>query len=293
MDELKIERLFITPQMAKDFLKLNGINRPIQPNVVNNYVSQMKRGQWQEDTGEMIKFSPSGRLLDGQHRLTALVNYDKGLFFHIIRNVHEATFSVLDTGRRRNSSDVLSISGVPNATATAGGITSFIVLRQGKVNQNKKSTMGITNEDIINEYNSRPEFWNYIVTKSHLLYKSFNRTLSPSTVIGWYAILSDIDTEKADIFMEKLCTGIGFLTNTDPIAQLRAILAKSKNTFHHKLTLAYKTAIIIKAWNYFFTGKEVRLFRFDEKNEIYPILNTGGKDFTKSTSDAVTEDSIL
>ena len=80
---------------------------------------------------------------------------------------------------------------------------------------------------IINEYNSRPEFWNYIVTKSHLLYKSFNRTLSPSTVIGWYAILSDIDTEKADIFMEKLCTGIGFLTNTDPIAQLRAILAKS------------------------------------------------------------------
>ena len=75
------ERVFVDVPLALELLKANSTNRELRNHVVEGYVDQMKKGQWREDTGETIKISKTGRLLDGQHRLNAIVKFGSG--FHL------------------------------------------------------------------------------------------------------------------------------------------------------------------------------------------------------------------
>lgn len=268
--EVKFERVFVSPEKAKVLLKNNKTNRKVNRNQVNRYVAQMKKGQWQEDTAEPIKIAVNGRLLDGQHRLSAVVLANQGFFFHIASNISEATFPVLDTGKKRSPSDALDISGVKNSTPTAGGISVYLSLKKGKVTDGRKREAA-TNDDVVNEYNNRPNFWNNVVSRSLTYYTTFNRTMSPSLIIGWYALFNDISSDKAEDFMHKLCTGVGLTTTSNPIVQLKAILEKSKTTYGRKLNDYDRTALIIKAWNDYLSGTN-RMLKFDAK-ESYPKLS--------------------
>ena len=62
----------ITPELAAEFLKKNKSNRPLSSKHVIALAGSIERGEWMF-TGESIKFSESDTLLDGQHRLSAIV----------------------------------------------------------------------------------------------------------------------------------------------------------------------------------------------------------------------------
>lgn len=64
--------LIITPEMAKKYLQNMKTNRNISFARVNAYARDMERGAWQEN-GESIVFNKSGQLVNGQHRLAAIV----------------------------------------------------------------------------------------------------------------------------------------------------------------------------------------------------------------------------
>jgi hypothetical protein len=63
----------INPQGAEFLLIKNTINRKLRPSIVRDFARQMRLNLWRENTGEAIKITSNGHLLDGQHRLTALV----------------------------------------------------------------------------------------------------------------------------------------------------------------------------------------------------------------------------
>lgn len=62
----------ITPDIAKTMLGENVNNRRISHDNVNMFAREMRNGEWRFN-GEAIKFSKDGRLLDGQHRLLAVI----------------------------------------------------------------------------------------------------------------------------------------------------------------------------------------------------------------------------
>jgi hypothetical protein len=62
----------ITPRMAADWLKRNPHNRPLQPRVINKYVRDMLDGNWVLD-GQAITLASDGTIINGQHRLSAVV----------------------------------------------------------------------------------------------------------------------------------------------------------------------------------------------------------------------------
>jgi hypothetical protein len=97
---MKTEVLNITPEMAKEFLSRNkAVNRPINKRQVEMYCDSMKRGQWKL-TGQSIQISEFGNLIDGQHRLTALIKADVTLPFLVVYEVRESSFHVLDQGEK-------------------------------------------------------------------------------------------------------------------------------------------------------------------------------------------------
>lgn len=68
----------VTPMKAARWLKRNIANRRVSPKVVRNYAGDMSRGEWLLN-GEAIKFDRDGNLLDGQHRLGAIVHNGKSV----------------------------------------------------------------------------------------------------------------------------------------------------------------------------------------------------------------------
>jgi hypothetical protein len=97
-----IELEVITPEIAQQILSGNTDNRPAKPKHVKFLADQMRAGAWQV-TGDPVKISASGRLLDGQHRLMAVVESGTTQNLYVARDCEEEIFSVLDTGRARSA----------------------------------------------------------------------------------------------------------------------------------------------------------------------------------------------
>lgn len=97
----------VTPDRAADILeKCNRANRNIRPAVVKKYARIMAEGNWRLSP-EAIVIADTGRLLSGQHRLTALVSVGITARFLFIYGPDESTFEILDRGAVRSTADAL------------------------------------------------------------------------------------------------------------------------------------------------------------------------------------------
>lgn len=102
----------ITPEMAEDLLSRNDC--PQQRNISKMHVQEwarlMRSGQWDNYTPEPIKISENNRLMDGQHRLSAIVEYGSPVQMSVIRGCKQASFKNLDSGRRRAMKDRICLN---------------------------------------------------------------------------------------------------------------------------------------------------------------------------------------
>jgi len=68
----KVEIISITPKIAEIMLNKNEGNRKISPTVIRKYTKDMENGEWRE-TGQGIIVDETGKIIDGQHRLNAIM----------------------------------------------------------------------------------------------------------------------------------------------------------------------------------------------------------------------------
>jgi hypothetical protein len=108
----------ITPVKAAEMLAANTANRPLSRSTVRAFAEGMRRGDWLV-THHGIAFDTAGVLVDGQHRLAAVVEADLPVEMAVFTDVEPDTFDVLDTGKKRNAADVLAIEGEKSATLLA------------------------------------------------------------------------------------------------------------------------------------------------------------------------------
>ena len=99
----------ITPAHAEKWLEMNTGNRRIRPSHVRHLAKQMEQGRWMLSP-EPIVFSPR-RLLDGQHRLSAVLMSGCTIEASVALVQNEDVFRVLDQGVNRNNSD---LTGIPS-----------------------------------------------------------------------------------------------------------------------------------------------------------------------------------
>jgi hypothetical protein len=102
----------VTPAMAREWLERNTENRPLRPGVVDGFLSAYRRGEW-KITHQGIAFAKSGRLLDGQHRLTFISELpDKTVVpMNVSVDLDEDAFDSIDQGFKRTVSDLYMVSG--------------------------------------------------------------------------------------------------------------------------------------------------------------------------------------
>lgn len=121
----RVEKVFVTPEMAADWLTRNTTNRRLVKGHVESLEAVLARGEWMLN-GETIKFSKEGRLLDGQHRLHACHNSGIGFWTYVAYGVDSDAFDTIDTNiRTRKASDILSVHGKEHATHLAACVKTL------------------------------------------------------------------------------------------------------------------------------------------------------------------------
>ena len=107
-----IKRETFTPAKARRLLDVSANiegfeNRAPAKSVVSRYAGDITRGHWFADTGETIKLAlaDDGKtefVIDGQHRLMAVVEANAACAFWVMRHVPVAAFQYLDQGKPRD-----------------------------------------------------------------------------------------------------------------------------------------------------------------------------------------------
>lgn len=102
---MKVEIRTVTPKQAQKMLDdWNIENRKVRPNHINWLSGQIERGEFLL-THQGIAFTESGRLVDGQHRLMAIVKANKPTKMLVATELDEDVFKVIDCGENRSLAD--------------------------------------------------------------------------------------------------------------------------------------------------------------------------------------------
>lgn len=100
----------VGPELATTWLEKNTANRQVRPSRVKEYAQAMTDGRWLY-TADPIRFDEAGRLIDGQHRLLAVVRSGTEQQMHVVRGLAPQAQDALDTGAARTASDALKVRG--------------------------------------------------------------------------------------------------------------------------------------------------------------------------------------
>lgn len=101
------EIVFVTPQFAKKALEKNK-NRRLTTKHVNKFCRLIKQGDFRFN-GDTISFNTDGELVDGQHRLTAIVKTQIALPMIVIYDLDNEDALSKDQGARRTVAQNLGI----------------------------------------------------------------------------------------------------------------------------------------------------------------------------------------
>lgn len=102
----------ITPEIAAEMLATNENNRDLRKSVVDSLAFVMKQGRF-ELSPQGIAFDKDGKLIDGQHRLSAIVeSHVPYVMMRVTLGCDREVYAVLDIGKNRNIADVSKQMGL-------------------------------------------------------------------------------------------------------------------------------------------------------------------------------------
>ena len=264
--ESKVE--LVTPDYAQELLKKNDRNRGLSKYVLSNYVSDMENDRWQ-DSASQIQISSEGWLLNGQHRLHAVVQSGRSQYFTITKGLQSETQDVMDLGKTRTVADALSIRGVKNWHMVAASIrlhygwqtgTPIKTFEGGRTGRTKAQEI----ELILQEKDKIPMLGEVMNMASRST--SAFRPLTGGSAGAFLIEATRLPGtwEYARNFIEQVVNGER-LFDRDPILVLRNRL--NKMWFMREKPRgerAVKLGLIVSAWNHYVDGNKVSTLRVYE-----------------------------
>lgn len=257
----------ISPDRAAELLEHNTLNRPLSESHVHRIAGQIISGKWCLN-GDSIKVAKGGDVLDGQHRLWAIVESKKSVETVLVTGIEREAFSTIDTIRRsRSGGDTLALNGVErnrNQTATA---LQWLLRWQRKVIEDWRSpTNRIENSDVEAAFEKHPKMVHAVERASAC------RRLGNVGILAFlYYIFASRDHDLAERMLNTLENPAGVGVN-DPFYRLRAYFTSDH---HENKDALYTIAMAIKAANAATQGRTVQVLAWKNQGkaaEPFPKL---------------------
>jgi len=115
------EWMLISPDIAKQHLDAGSNIRKINDDVVKSYADDMIMGNWQP-VPVAICFNNQGILVNGQHRLAAVVKSGNPQMFLVAYGVEDATIAAMDVGLKRSISVQSELLGHKMSTHASSAV---------------------------------------------------------------------------------------------------------------------------------------------------------------------------
>lgn len=243
------EILRVSPTIAAKWLERNTSNRPISDTYLRELAEAMTRGEWMEN-GESLKFDSNGVLLDGQHRLRAIILSGVTITTRVEFGLPSDAFITLDRGKKRNLGDALAMQGVSEYHAIAAAAQLLYKLHYKASTNRPASPL-----QLLEFYENHCAGVEASVSPTRHAAK-----MSPgSVVIAMHYLFAKHSRPLADEFMMLLGDGTNMGTG-HPVLVLRERLIADKAA---KASLPRMEIVIlyIRAWNAFVTNRTLRSLR--------------------------------
>lgn len=268
----------ITPGVAKKYFARNHPNnRTIAEAKVASYVKLIRNDEWQLN-GESIKFAEDGTLLDGQHRLKAIMIAGKSIKTLVVRGLPTESVHTMDQGRKRTLASNLQFMGIKSATMKASVLRWLYRFDNGPTfmrSRNPETTEALEQLDLwtpervaegcnaVKNVNGIQPHWLHFLRALYIVTDAEVREAGEEVI------------EARDLFFRKINTGAP-MRSEDPVALLREYLrdwsANASNQGRRALHFGRARPMFyaIKAWNDHFEDKTRRIFRMNQGEE-WPI----------------------
>jgi hypothetical protein len=262
------EEIRITPELAQHWLTFNTSNRELTAAKIEQFRADMERGYWNDD-GATIRFA-YGKLLDGQHRLKALLLAGVTLRMLVVFGLDSEVQVTIDTGRSRTPRDILSIEGLePWSARTLGSAIHAIIAYEGGMPM--YSPKVFTNRDVRNYYlenRGRLDATVYAINT----FPRRHPTIPFARLMVLHYIFSKRDRDAAERFFDAFVYGAGLL-KTSPIYHLRERL--TNDLLDGKTKSAYdQYHYFVKTWNNFRAKGIInnKTFLYPHDGESFPEI---------------------
>ena len=255
--------------MAVKFLAKSAAQRRIRRAQVDKLATAIREGRWRLN-GQPIIFDEEGFLLDGQHRLSAIVASGESVPVLIVEGVAASSFDTIDTGIHRGLRDVLDIEGVEYAHEVASGVPVAMALENQRLAMSRtagKKKKGRFIPDVPEThawFNAHPiivESARLCATRKHA-----RLILGTGNMIGCHYVTALKDRSAADDFFTSVNHGEG-MHRTDPPMRLREKMGNDR-MMKRTLSQASKCGMILKAWNAFRRGEKLHQLRWNDGDEF-------------------------
>jgi hypothetical protein len=239
----------ITPQQAAAYLRnARNIRKPNREKILK-FAADLRADRW-ELNGESVKFvreADDDILVDGQNRLTAIIEAKKPARVVVVRDCAGADF--IDVGEKRTLAQLLHARGLPYATAIASMIGNLYALREFMAQPERVQSPRPSHADRLALFDRYEKQLTRMAPEIH------NRGLHWAAAIG--AVLIEAKRPRgyahaADDFLTCLATGAlheQTLSTVDACYKLREIQLANQRA-KTRLSQRARLALIVKAWSY-------------------------------------------
>lgn len=282
-----MEAITVTPAMAEEWLRSGGEgNRRLARTTADRYAETMRRGHWKLSS-DAIAFDAQGRLVNGQHRLAAVVASGTDQPFYVVHGLEAGAMLALDIGRRRTVVDFLNIEGIGGDRSEAAAYRLLLILRRMWSGEYKLWPKGGGADPDMQEV---VDLAREIDIRSSLMAaRKINSALRLPTglVAALLYTFSEQNPDRAEEFGRLLCDGAD-LGAGNPIYRLRA-LALNNALSHRQFDREFLAAHILKAWNLWMAGdRNLKLLSW-KRDEGFPVpgaLGRGARDRVRAQMEA-------
>lgn len=264
---LEYELVDATPEMARYWMTLNTSNRRLNTLSVNRLASDILEDRWRQN-GESIKFDRENRLIDGQHRLAAIIKANRTVRLLVVRNLDPLSQHTVDVGVSRTAGQIAGMLGVGNpndVTSLAHALMRYDHARDAIWSASNSPT--------------KPQIVEYVLANQSdlehaiLLASQARRAIRMRSVPYGLLAFHALRQHTKDVWTqwhERIIDGVG-LGQTDPRLILRNQVMRRESK-HGAWSQQEMTGWVIKAWNAWYTGREIKLLRFTRDELPMPAI---------------------
>lgn len=271
----------VTVDWARETLLAQKRNRPMKMAKVKTLAKIIRDEKWVTN-GESIILDENGILIDGQHRLAALVHAIDKLKMDesttidaiVVRGISPHAFHTIDQGEKRSLADVVAISEYAHSSDLAVALRLLAIRLAGKKVSGTGKMDHADNLRLLRDHDNLASWVEFLATIEPD--DEDASWLRPQSLIsiGYLAAICylaslNYETDRVEEFVKRLINQ-DYVGTDCPAVTLRKALLKNRSDSAAKLRRDTLVSMVVKAMSAYLEGEKLAVLKLKEKE--HPVF---------------------